>query len=135
MFGFRLFKALLPDKPINLAVTNITSRRAKITWQSPQNTGAGKVNNFFIKLRKDNLLIWNNTTAKENINTLDNLIPYTTYRISVAAKTEHGLGEETTISFETLQEGIHTDRRYTTSYDQLLISVLFSILAIYAFLL
>ena len=99
------FKALLPDKPTNLQVTNVKSRSAKITWQSPQNTGDGILERFLIKLTKDNSLIWNKTTGIQDTYTLDNLSPGTTHKISVAAGNQHGFGEETIESLTTLEEG------------------------------
>ena len=99
------FKDLLPDKPTNLQVTNLKSRSAKITWTAPQNTGDGSLERFFIKLTKDNSLIWSKTTEIQNTYTLDNLTPYTTYKISVAAENKHDFGEEIIKLFTTLEEG------------------------------
>ena len=100
-----LFKALLPDKPPNLQVTNVKSRSAEITWQAPEDTGVGRLERFLIKLTKDNSLIWNKTTEIEYTYTLNNLTPYTTYKISVAAENQHGFGEETTESLTTPEDG------------------------------
>ena len=103
------FKALLPDKPTNLQVINIKSRSAEITWTASQNTGDGRLERFLIKLTKENSLIWNKTIGIENTYTLDNLTPYTTYKISVAAGNKHVFGEETIESFTTLEEGNLTE--------------------------
>ncbi|CAB3995740.1 tyrosine- phosphatase Lar-like isoform X1 [Paramuricea clavata] len=43
---------LFPDKPTNLAVANITSRSAEISWLDPENTGDGDLTGFWIKLKK-----------------------------------------------------------------------------------
>ena len=104
------FLALLPDKPTNLTVTKITSRSAEISWADPENTGDDKgrlavLSGFFIKLKKENSLIWNITTDKVNQRKLTNLTPNTTYQISVAAGNEKGFGEETITSFTTLRKG------------------------------
>ena len=93
--------ALLPDQPTNLTVTNIKSISAEISWIDPVNRGDGTVTRFRIKLMKDNSLIQNITTNKVNQFTISNLIPYTTYEISVAAANKHGFGEETFSSFST----------------------------------
>ena len=100
-----LFAALLPDKPTKLTVTNIMSRSAEISWLDPENTGDGDLTRFWIKLKKDNSLILNTTTNKFNKYERDNLTPYTTYEISVAAGNKHGFGEEIITSFITSEEG------------------------------
>ena len=99
------FKALLPDKPTNLTVTNIQSTSVEITWKAPQNTGDGSLERFWIKLTKKNSLISNSTTGKDSTYKLNNLTPYTIYKISVATGNKHGFGEETFKSFTTLEEG------------------------------
>ena len=81
------------------------SRRAEISWIDPQNTGDGGLTGFLIKLKKGNSLIVNITTNKINRYQINNLTPYTTYEISVAAGNKHGFGEETIISFITTEEG------------------------------
>ena len=103
------FKGLLPDKPTNLTFTNIKSRSAEITWQAPLNTEDGSLERFLIKLTKQNSLIWSKTTGIQNTYTLDNLTPYTTYKMSVAAGNKHGFGEEIIKSFTTLEEGNLTE--------------------------
>jgi hypothetical protein len=100
------FLALLPDKPTTLTVTNIKSRTARISWLDPNNTGVGNLTGFWIQLKKENSLIQNITKDKNNECDLDNLTPYTTYKISVAVRHKHGFGEETVTSFLTLEEGI-----------------------------
>ncbi len=106
------FLALLPDKPTNLTFTNIMSRSAEITWLHPNNTGDGDLTRFWIKLKmkKDNSLILNTTTNKLNKYEINNLTPYTTYQISVAAGNKHGFGEETNTSFMTSEGG--KNKRY-----------------------
>ena len=81
------------------------SRRAEISWQDPNNTGDGDLTRFWIKLKKDNSLFQNITTDKVNKYKVDNLTPYTSYDISVAAGNKHGFGEETQTSFRTTEEG------------------------------
>ena len=100
-----VFPALLPDQPTNLTVTNIKSRSAEIAWMDPVNTGDGDLEGFWIKLIKNGSLIQNIIINKVNQHTLSNLIPYTTYEISVAAGNKHGFGEETSTSFSTSEEG------------------------------
>jgi hypothetical protein len=100
------FLALLPDKPTDLTVTNIKSRTARISWLDPNNTGDGDLTGFWIQLKKENSLIQNITEDKDNEYDLDNLTPYTTYKISVAVRNKHGFGEEIITSFKTLEEGI-----------------------------
>ena len=97
--------ALVPDEPTNLTITNITSRSAEISWIDPVNTGNGSLTRFRIKLKKDNSVIQNITTNKVNKYILNNLTPYTTYEISVAAGNKHSFGEETIASFPTSEEG------------------------------
>ncbi len=99
------FLALLPDKPRNLTVTNIKSRSAEISCLDPENTGDSDLTRFWIKLKKNKFLNLNTTTDKVNEYKLDNLTPYTTYEISVAAGNKHGFGEETNTSFITSEEG------------------------------
>ena len=103
--NFPLTLALLPDQTTNLIVNNIKSRSAEISWQDPVITGDGRLTRFRIKLKKDNSLIQNIITNKVNQYTLNNLIPFTTYEITVAAGNKHGFGEETNTSFSTSKEG------------------------------
>ena len=103
--------ALPPDKPTNLTVTNIKSTSAQISWKHPQNTGGYEdeppavLSGYLIKLKKDNSLICNITTGNVTTYKLHNLILYTTYEISVAAKNIFGFGEETSVLFTTSEEG------------------------------
>ena len=83
-----------------LTVTNIKSRTAKISWVDPENTGDGDLTGFWIQLKKESSLNKNNKCD------LDNLTPYTTYKISVAVRHKHGFGEETITSFLISEEGI-----------------------------
>jgi hypothetical protein len=101
------FLALLPDKPTNLTVTNITSRSAEISWADPEDKGedTGGLSEFLIKLKKTNSLIRNTTKDKANNYEIDNLTPITTYEISVAVGNKHGFGEEEITSFKTSEEG------------------------------
>ena len=96
-----------PDKPTNLAVANIKSRSAKISWLDPIFHGVnGRASRFWIKLTKENFLLLNITTGKVNIYKINNLTPYTTYEISVAAgNQDYGFGEESNTSFLTSEEG------------------------------
>ena len=113
--------ALLPDQPTNLTVTNIKSRSAEISWIDPVNTGNGDLTRFWIKLKKDNSLIQNITTDKVNKYTLNNLTPYTTCEISVAAGNIHGFGEETKTSLLTSEEGENEIKIISTFYGPLFI--------------
>ncbi|CAB3988021.1 Receptor-type tyrosine- phosphatase F, partial [Paramuricea clavata] len=96
-----LGKALLPDKPSKLTVTNITSESAGISWADPVNGGNNSLTRFRIKLTKDNTVILNITINKVNKYEIDNLTPNTTYEISVAAGNQNGFGETTITSFRT----------------------------------
>ena len=97
---------MLPDKPINLTVTNITSTSAEISWLDPENPGVSWLSRFWIKLKKENSLILNITTGRVNKYEINNLTPYTTYEISVAAGNYyHGFGEESSTSFSTTSDG------------------------------
>ncbi len=95
----------MPDKPTNLAVTNITSTSAEISWLDPKNLGRYGISHFRIKLKKENSQILSITTRKVNEYELSNLTSFTTYQISVTAGNSDGFGEETTISFLTSEEG------------------------------
>ena len=99
------FLARFPDKPTNLTVINIKPRIAEISWLNPNNTGDGDLTGVWIKLKRENSLTQNNTTDKVNEYELNNLKPYTTYEISVAAGNQHGFGEETITSFTTSEDG------------------------------
>ena len=99
------FLARFPDKPTNLTVTNIKSRSAEISWVDPENTGDGDLTGFWIQLKKENTLILNIITKKVNKYKSDNLTPYTTYEISVAAENKNGYSERTTTSFTTSEDG------------------------------
>jgi hypothetical protein len=60
---------------------------------------------FLIKLKKENTLILSIRTGRANEYQLNNLTPYTTYVISVAAGNHYGFGEESVSSFLTSEEG------------------------------
>jgi hypothetical protein len=94
--------ARFPDKPTNLKVTNIKSRSADISWVDPENTGDANLTNFWIRV---NSSILNTITNIVNKYKFDNLTPYTTYEISVAAGNKHGYSEGTITSFSTTEEG------------------------------
>ncbi len=103
---FVRFSIGLPGKPTNLTVTNITSRSADVSWLDPKRRGRyDYISRFWIKLKKENSVILSNTTGKVNEYEINNLTPYTTYEISVAAGNYRGFGEETTASFLTSEEG------------------------------
>jgi hypothetical protein len=97
------FLARFPDKPTNLKVTNIESRIADISWLDPSNTGDGGLTHFRIK--GNSSIPLNIIIKKVNKYKLNNLTPYTTYEISVAAGNKHGFGEETITSFTTSEDG------------------------------
>jgi 6-phosphogluconate dehydrogenase len=104
---------LLPDKPTNLTVTSITltvtnikSRSAEISWLDPKYHGRFDLSHFRIELQKENSLILSITKGKVNEYEINNLTPYTTYDISVAAGNDYyQFGEETNTSFLTSEEG------------------------------
>ena len=87
-------------------VTNIKSRSVEMSWLDPDNTGDGNLTGVWIKLKKENSLTQNIITKdKVNEYKLNNLKPYTIYKISVAARNKHGFGEETITSFTTSEDG------------------------------
>ena len=97
--------ALVPDKPTNLTVINITSNGVEISWIDPKNQGRYRLSRFWIKLKKENFLILSISTGKVNKYRIENLTPYTTYEISVAAGNYLGFGEEISTLFLTFEEG------------------------------
>ncbi len=98
--------ATFPDKATNITVTyNVTSRSAKISWLDPKNRGIYGLSNFWIIINKDGCLILNITTKKVNEYEINNLTPYTTYEISIAAGSYLGFGEKSITSFLTSEEG------------------------------
>ena len=56
-------------------------------------------------MKKENSLILNITTGTVNKYKINNLTPYTTYEISVAAGNDYGFSEESNTSFLTSEEG------------------------------
>jgi hypothetical protein len=56
-------------------------------------------------LKKENILILNITTGKVNEYEINNLTPYSTYEISVAAGNDYGFGEESGTPFSTTSDG------------------------------
>ena len=82
---------MVPDKPKNLTVTNITSTSAEISWLDPK--GRYGISHFWIKLKKENSQILSITTGKVNEYELSNLTSYTTYQISVTAGNFVGFGD------------------------------------------
>ena len=99
---------LIPGKPRNLTVANITSKTAVISWLDPEVGVQGFLyyaSRFFINLKKENTTILSIATGKVNKYKLYNLTSYTTYEISVAAGNYYGVGEESVTSFLTSEEG------------------------------
>ena len=106
MYFILFLIAFFPDKPTNLTVSNIKSRSAEITWAYPKNQGKYGLSRFRIELKKENSLILNITTGRVNKYEINNLTPYTTYEISVAAGNYYyQFGEESNTSFLTSEEG------------------------------
>jgi hypothetical protein len=96
---------VLPDKPTNLTVTNITSRSAEISWLDPKNRSIDHLSHFRIELKNENSLIMSITTGKVNEYEINNLTSYTAYEISVAAGNSRGFGDNIFSSFLTTSEG------------------------------
>ena len=96
---------MVPDKPTNLTVTNITSSSADVCWLDPKDRGRYRISRFWIKVKKENSQVLSITTGKVNAYQINHLTPYTTYKISVAGGNYRGFGEETTTSFRTSEEG------------------------------
>ena len=96
---------ITPDKPTNLTVTNITSRSAEISWLDPKGQYGYGISRYSIKLKTKYSQILSITTGKVNVYELNKLTSYTTYEVSVTAGNHNGLGEETTTSFQTSEEG------------------------------
>ena len=94
---YNFFIGLVPDVPMNLAVTNLTPRSAKISWKHAFST-------YWIRLKKNNSLILNTTTTRKRYE-ITNLTPNTRYEISVAAQNRYGLGQDTFTSFLTPEDG------------------------------
>ena len=97
--------ALYPDQPRNLTVFNIKSRSVEISWIDPKNQGYNGVSRYWIKIKKDDSLILNVTTGKVYKYEDNNLTPFTSYEISIAAGNNDGFSEETNTSFSTHQDG------------------------------
>ncbi|CAB3981686.1 Receptor-type tyrosine- phosphatase delta, partial [Paramuricea clavata] len=90
--------------PIHFTVTNIKSRSAEISWPDLKDHERFGVSRFWIKVKKENSPILNIFTGKVNKYKINNLTPYTTYEISVAAGNDYGFGEESNTSFSTSEE-------------------------------
>ncbi|CAB4035237.1 T9SS type A sorting domain-containing, partial [Paramuricea clavata] len=95
---------LVNDKPTNIAVANITSRSAVISWLDPKNHGRYGLLRFRIKLKKNVVIRSLTTRQKVNEYKIDNLTPHTTYEISVAAGNYKGYSEGTITTFLTSEE-------------------------------
>ena len=81
------------------------SQSAEISWLDPQNLGRYGLKRFRIKLRKGKSLILEGYIGKVNEYKLDDLTPFSTYKISVVAGNYRGYSGETVTSFVTLEEG------------------------------
>ena len=99
---------LVNDKPTNLAVANITSRSAEISWLDPKNHGKYGLSHFWIKLKKNVVIRSFTTRQKVNEYEIDNLTPHTTYEISVAAGNYRGYSVGAITTFLTSEEGMYT---------------------------
>ena len=95
----------LPDKPTNLTIINITPRSVKISWKDPKNHGRSGLSRFWIKLMRDNSVIVSITTGKQNKYEINNLTPYSVYKVSVAAGNRQGFDDGAVFSFLTSEEG------------------------------
>ena len=85
---------MLPGKPTNLSVSNMTCRSAKISWLDPEYKGVFNLTQFWIKLKKNNSLLLDITTENVNEYQILNLTPFTTYELSVTAGNSQGFGED-----------------------------------------
>ena len=102
---YNFFIGLVPDVPINLAVTNLTPRSAKISWERDRDyLFPNPFSTYWIRLKKNNSLILNTTTTRKRYE-ITNLTPNTRYEISVAAQNRYGLGQDTFTSFLTPEDG------------------------------
>jgi hypothetical protein len=73
-------------------------------------------------------VILNITTGKVNKYEINNLTPYTTYEISVAAGNDYGFGEESNTSFLTSEEGeLLKDVCFTASQNMVLLTLVQSV--------
>jgi hypothetical protein len=110
-----------PDKPTNLAFTNITKKSARITWQDPKYHGVWGISNSRIILKNENSIIQNITTARVNEYEITDLVPFTTYEVSVAAGNSSlyhfpfgfGFGEAATTTFLTAHDKGKYDKKST----------------------
>ena len=95
-----------PDKPQSLTVTNITSTSAKISWQSPKDSGNYGLYRFWIKIKRDSSLVRSIITpGRQYSYQINHLNPYTEYEISVAGGNDRGYEQWTISSFLTSEEG------------------------------
>jgi hypothetical protein len=99
---------LVNDKPTNLAVANITSRSAEISWLDPKNHGKYGLSLFRIELKKNVVIRSFTIHPKVNEYEIDNLTPHTTYEISVAAGNYRGYSVGAITTFLTSEEGMYT---------------------------
>ncbi|XP_036375557.1 phosphatidylinositol phosphatase PTPRQ [Megalops cyprinoides] len=107
-----------PDSPpVNLAVHNVTSSSATVTWSPPVTP------NGIIQFYK---VLYGNSTVRAAVNspfpsvTLDGLEPYSLYNVSVRAYTKHGDGNQTSAVLQVLTgEDVPGSPPYDLTYESI----------------
>ena len=87
------------DSPQNLTATNITNTSAILKWEEPA-TPNGRIRGYHIQVPSVNI---NMTVGAVKQATVEGLVPYTWYIISVRAFTVAGDGPAATVAIRTMK--------------------------------
>ena len=98
-------KAMVPDSPTGLVVSNLTPSTASLAWTSPEFSGGANITDFKVELSRDQGVTWNSAkqyeSTSQSIN-VSGLAPGTNYQIRVSAINEAGASSYLNGSVKTL---------------------------------
>uniref|UniRef100_H2YLE9 Titin n=1 Tax=Ciona savignyi TaxID=51511 RepID=H2YLE9_CIOSA len=84
-----------PGPPENIAVTDVTSSRAKLTWSAPRDDGGAHVTHYVVEKRETSRLAWTLVTNQVEGTSLrvSNLLEQNEYVFRVMGVNKYGQGE------------------------------------------
>uniref|UniRef100_H2YFD5 Titin n=1 Tax=Ciona savignyi TaxID=51511 RepID=H2YFD5_CIOSA len=84
-----------PGPPENIAVADVTSSRAKVTWSAPRDDGGAHVTHYVVEKRETSRLAWTLVTNQVEGTSLrvSNLLEHNEYVFRVMGVNKYGQGE------------------------------------------
>ena len=98
-----LFVFSVPSEPRFLNATTITSRSVSITWETPENEN-GVISRYTVDVLTGSTLM-NSSNVTQTVFEATSLQPFTNYTFEVAGVTGAGVGNQTSITVLTQEDG------------------------------